>query len=290
MINLKEMVNENRDATAKKGCLMAMIPKESSDSILKFSKQLINNNDLYVENGEYGRETESHVTIRYGFLKDLNELEVRQLLKGQKPFVVELTGLDKFVSSPQYDVAMFKVNSPVLKKLNELSGIYLNENDYPEYNPHLILAYVQKGKFSHIKEGLKLKVSIREICYSPIQGGKSYFRLENNETVLTEGGKRYGYVGNCKTGLNDPSFRNYIASDATEMEHLVGDPKDIPNSQKQIVNKHLFLSRCDVPDFLRKKIDRHQFEFARNISPYTRHFIVWAYDLDEDVHYFFVQL
>ena len=110
----------------------------------KFSKQLINDNDLYVENGEYGRENECHITIRYGFLKDLNELEIRQLIQGQKPFMAELIGLDKFVSAPQYDVAMFKVSSPVLKNLHEMSGIYLNENDYPDYNPHLNIGICSK--------------------------------------------------------------------------------------------------------------------------------------------------
>ena len=67
------------------------------------------------------------MTIRYGFLKDLNELDIRQLLKGHKPFMVEIFGLDKFDSTPKYKVSMFKVSSPVLKQLNELSGIYLNE-------------------------------------------------------------------------------------------------------------------------------------------------------------------
>lgn len=288
MINLSNMLTENRDKTATKGCLMAMIPKESSDAILKFNKQLINDNDLYIENGEYGRENECHITIRYGFIKDLNELEIRQLIQKQKPFMAELIGLDKFVSAPQYDVAMFKVSSPVLKKLHEMSGIYLNESDYPDYNPHLTLAYVQKGKFPHVKEGLRLKVPINEICYSPIQGGKSYFKLEEDDKfVVTEVRKPYVYIGNCKTGLNDKSFQKYVASDATQMEHLVGD--NIPNSQKEIINnKGFFLKCCDVPDFLRQKMNQHQFEFARNVSPYTRQMVVWAYDLDDDVHYFFV--
>ena len=61
---------------------------------------------------------------------------------------------------------------------NEMSGIYLNESDYPDYNPHLTLAYVQKDRFQHVKEGLSLKVPIRTLCYSPIQGGKSYFNLD----------------------------------------------------------------------------------------------------------------
>ena len=91
MIHLREMLTENRDETARKGCLMAMLSKEDTAKILQFSKQLISEDDLYIdENNEYGRETESHVTIRYGFLKDLNELDVRQLLKGHKPFWLSL--------------------------------------------------------------------------------------------------------------------------------------------------------------------------------------------------------
>ena len=181
MINLKEMLIENRsNQTARKGCLMAMVTKEDTDKILKFCKQLIKEEDLYLEGNEYGRESDSHVTIRYGFLKDLNELDVRHLIKGQKQFMIELFGLDKFDSSPKYDVAMFKVNSPVLKQLNEASGKFLNENDYPDYKPHMTLAYTQKGKFPHVKEGLKLRVPIKTICYSPISGAKSYFELEEN--------------------------------------------------------------------------------------------------------------
>lgn len=182
MINLKEMLTENRDTTARRGCLMAMVSEEDTAKILQFSKQLIKNEDLYLEGNEYGRETESHITIRYGFLKDLNELEIRHLIQGQKPFMAEIIGLDKFAPHPNYDVAVFKVNSPVLKRLNELSGIHLNENEYPDYNPHLTLAYVQKGKFNCIKEGLRMQVPIKRICYSPISGGKSYWGLEENNT------------------------------------------------------------------------------------------------------------
>ena len=151
----------------------------------------------------------------------------------------------------------------------------------------LTLAYVQKGKFPHIKEGLKLKIPINEICYSPIQGGKSYFKLEeDNKFVVTEARSARVYIGNCVTGLDDPSFQRYIASDATEMEHLVGD--DIPNSKKEILGRGIFVERCDVPDFLMKKINHHKFQFARNISPYKKVVVFWAYDLDEDIHYFFI--
>jgi 2'-5' RNA ligase len=179
MINIKNVLLEDRsNQTAKKGCLMAMISKESVAPILKFNKQLINEEDLYIEENEYGRETKPHITIRYGFLKDLNELDIRQLLKGHKKFMVEIYGLNKFDTHPKYDVAMFKVSSPVLKQLNELSGIYLNESNYIEYFPHITLSYLKKGTFPYVKEGFSIKIPIKTICYSPICGGKSYFELD----------------------------------------------------------------------------------------------------------------
>ena len=182
MITLKEMLIENRDSTAKKGCLMAMLPKKDSDLIVEFGKRLIRDDGLYYEGDEYGREKSPlHCTIRYGFIRDLNELEVRQLIKGQKQFIIELIGLNKFDPDPKYSVSVFKVNSPVLKRLNELSGIYPNETNYPEYKQHITIGYVKPNVFIPTKEGIKLKVPVRTLCYSPISGDKSYYNLDENE-------------------------------------------------------------------------------------------------------------
>ena len=178
IISMGNLLTEDRsNQTARKGCLMAMIPQDKTNMIVDFGKRLIKEEDLYLEGNEYGRETEGHVTIRYGFLKDLNELEIRQLIQGQKSFIVELVGLDKFDINPKYDVAKFVVSSPVLKRLNEMSSIYLNENEYGEYSPHLTLGYVKKGSFPYVVKKLNIKVPIRQICYSPISGDKSYFEL-----------------------------------------------------------------------------------------------------------------
>lgn len=183
MINLKEMLLEKRTSksTEGKGCLMAMISKDVCKALQKFNHKLIKDEDLYIEDDEFGREKDCHVTIRFGFTKDLNELDVRQLLKGQKEFTVEIYELDKFEPTDTYDVIMFKVKSPIMEKLNQLSSIYPNESDFPDYHPHITLAYVKKGTFTEKKEGLNIVIPITEVCYSPISGGKSYFPLEKNE-------------------------------------------------------------------------------------------------------------
>ena len=170
------------DQAERLGCLMAMVDESVAAKILEFNKKLIKEEDLYHkinEKGEdeFGREKECHVTIRYGFTKDLNELEVRQLLKGHEEFLVEVDSLDIFDTNPEFDVVKFNVNSPVLKQLNEISGIYPNKSDFPDYHAHLTLAYVKKGTFPH-KKKLQMELPIKCVCYSPISGGKSHFQLE----------------------------------------------------------------------------------------------------------------
>jgi len=167
--------------------LMAIVDESVGSKILEFNKKLIKEEDLYHkinENGEdeFGREKECHVTIRYGFTKDLNELDVRQLLKGQQEFLVETDELNTFDTNPEFDVVKFSVASPILTKLNKLSGIYPNKSDFPDYNAHLTLAYVKKGTFPHNKK-VQLEIPITSICYSPISGGKSYWKLEENNNT-----------------------------------------------------------------------------------------------------------
>ncbi len=188
MINVKKLLmTENRGGdSASLGCLMAMFPKEVCEKINKFNNKIISEKILYKEGSEFGRETEGHVTIRYGFTKDLNELEIRQLLKGQKSFMVELYGLDKFAGQPNelkgnppkpYDVIYLKARSSILNKLNEATKVFPNQQSFNEYHPHYTLAYVKPNSFSFIREGMNIRVLIDKICYSSISGIKSYYQL-----------------------------------------------------------------------------------------------------------------
>jgi 2'-5' RNA ligase len=191
MINIKKLLllKEDRNQANEYGCLMALFPKEISAKLVEFGKKLIKEEDLYKEGSEFGREHEGHVTIRYGFTKDLNELEIRQLLKGQKQFIVELYGLDTFGGQPNkitgekqpYDVVFLKARSPVLSKLNEATKEFPHVDTFSkEYHPHATLFYSKPGVFSlRVLDGkINLSILVNTIYYSPISGEKSYFELE----------------------------------------------------------------------------------------------------------------
>jgi hypothetical protein len=179
MINMKSALMENRsNDSAKRGCLMAMVDKKFSAILNKANVKMIPEDILYKEGHEFGRETECHVTIRYGFIPDINELQIRGLLKGVTPFMITLIGIDMFKNPEEgFDVVKYSVQSDVLNRLNAASGKFPNENKYPDYKAHMTLAYVKPDSFTETKEGLDIQIPIKRVCYSPIKGGKSYFDL-----------------------------------------------------------------------------------------------------------------
>lgn len=185
-INYSQLLTEERTASSPLGCLMAKVAKSYADKILSFGKKIIRDDILFIQNNEFGREKEPHVTIKYGFDPDLTELEIRKTIKGVKPFQVTINKLSLFHASPsispfhsnnQYDVVKLDVESPILRKLRELCDLFPNKDTFPKYHPHLTLAYVLKDSFTIPDKSLNMSVKIDQIYYSPAVGEKSYFNL-----------------------------------------------------------------------------------------------------------------
>jgi hypothetical protein len=185
MINLKTMLSEaSHAATKTHGCLMAMVEAQHCSSIIDFGKKLVSEDTLYTAPG-YGREDECHVTILFGFKPDINELQIRRIIQGIKPFTIRLKSISQFHNS-QFDVVKFDVESEDLVSLNERSKNFPFESDYPVYHPHMTIAYVKPGTFPFESAEVYLSVPIKKICYSPIAGAKTYYDLSENQTSLDE--------------------------------------------------------------------------------------------------------
>lgn len=161
------------------GCLMAYVEESFKKKILKCGNDLIKDSQLYNEDGEeYGRETEPHVTIKYGFIPDLTDDEVKSILKGVKnKFQVTVTGLSTF-QTPKFDVVKFDIKpTEVLSKLRQLCDKFPNEDEHPNFVPHMTLAYVKKGSFKHKVENKNFVFTIDRMVYSPINGDKRVYKL-----------------------------------------------------------------------------------------------------------------
>lgn len=187
-----ELLNEGH-------CIMVDISNHGK--ILEFVKNLPNE-CVYEEEGQhYGKETNPHITLMYG-IDDKEEARVKELLtKIPKNIVAELGQISKFENADTpYDVLKVEVKSPHLTRIHEMIKKNFN-NDYkwPEYNPHVTLAYVNKGSCNEYVgdkrfEGMKFK--FENFTYS------NGIREQNHKVNMKEYfvGQSAGYGGGAMAG------------------------------------------------------------------------------------------
>ena len=144
--------SKDAPATDRRGSTQLTLSPEDAKPIQNFAKS-IPEKALYSlkdanGNEQYGRETEPHVTALYGLTGEGDSPEaVRRASAGQGPTKFKLGKLSLF-SDPDkpYDVLKSDVESPDLHELNGKLKQLPHSSDYPDYHPHMTIAYVKKGE------------------------------------------------------------------------------------------------------------------------------------------------
>lgn len=155
------------------GCLMAYPQQKYTPLLDKFNKSAIPDNIIYndPQDPTYGRETDYHVTLLYGFTKDLAKKDIDSIIDGVKPFYVILNRLSTF-SNEKYDVVKFDVSGDILFTLNEKCKQYPYESKYPEYKPHMTLGYVKPNSFTYEEKSANIPILMDRVTYSGRNGKK----------------------------------------------------------------------------------------------------------------------
>ena len=110
---------------------------------------------IYDDEPGHGLELESHITVLYGLHTDKFSEVVENV--ELYPCEFKLKNLSLF-QNEKYDVLKFDIISNDLKELNkQLSDRLDYSSSYPNYHPHLTVAYVLPGKG---KKYTKLKSEI----------------------------------------------------------------------------------------------------------------------------------
>lgn len=156
------------------GCVMLEVPVNNWSEITS----IIDKKDVYKKSG-FGIEDNPHLTLFYGLHKEVSDEKVKKVLGDKKDFNIEIKGIDIF-ENDEFDVVKFNV-----KKTKELQNIFNefsnlpNSNEYPDYQPHITIAYVKKGKGKkYINKNYKHKVkNASNIIYSKPNGSKLKFKL-----------------------------------------------------------------------------------------------------------------
>lgn len=113
----------------------------------KWESLLINFFDKEDLNEEHGIEEEPHITVLYGFLPSITLNNIKPLMVDKVIYIddIRISGLSLF-ENDKYDVVKLDIESDKLHTYNTFFKDTLeNECTFPEYQPHITLAYVKKG-------------------------------------------------------------------------------------------------------------------------------------------------
>jgi hypothetical protein len=159
------------------GCVMVEVPVSNWNEITS----IINKDDLYEVEGEnYGIQDNPHLTLLYGLKSNITKEQVEQVLEkaidgGKIDIDIENIGL---FENDNFDVVKFNIKkTEQLQKLFDSLSELPNENTFPDYNPHMTIAYVKKGLGKKYTKTYSHKVSSNDICYSMANGEKIYFEI-----------------------------------------------------------------------------------------------------------------
>lgn len=174
MKKFSEKINESHKY--EYGCLMLKLDIKNWSDVL----EKIETEDIYNKEG-FGEETEPHVTILFGFIDkklDLNKLY--DTIKDYKNFNVSISGIDMF-DNPEYDVLKFDIESEKIIELNSLcTKEFEYHSDFPDYHPHMTVAYLKKGtgsKYSDLLKDVQLNINKETLSYSRQNKNKILFEL-----------------------------------------------------------------------------------------------------------------
>lgn len=143
----------------------------------------INQDDLYIsdEMGGYGLETEPHCTLLYGLHdNEVTPEQIGEILNGQSYTICRAHNLSLF-ENPQYDVLKYDIEGGNLRETNELLKQFPFTTDYPDYHPHMTVAYLKPGLGKLYVErlgGKELSITPQHTIYSRTNGDRLKYPIK----------------------------------------------------------------------------------------------------------------
>ena len=162
------------------GCLLARFPDPVRSEMIKMAKGIPDDDVFEDEDGEFGREDNPHVTVKYGIhTKDVED--VKKALRGWAPVRVKL-GKPSVFKNDDFTVLKLNVSGSELHRLNKQICDELKCTDtHPDYKPHATVAYLNKDSDyqQFYDDSLNGKdMVLDELEFSDADGKKHTIKLE----------------------------------------------------------------------------------------------------------------
>jgi hypothetical protein len=161
----------------KRGCVLMDVDVPGWDEICS----MIDHDDVYLPGDpEHGIEDEPHVTVLYGFYSFVTTEDVTGILQEFEPPIIRFGNIGIFQDHPDFDVVMVTVESNDLAKMNTALSRLPNEETYPNYKPHVTIAYVHKGtakKYEGMQVDFPEELTLTKAEYSRPNGQNTLIKL-----------------------------------------------------------------------------------------------------------------
>ena len=162
-------------------CAMLPVSEEVATIVKYWVKKNINTDDLYVneEEGIEGFVNDPHVTLKYGIIDDSID-KITDLIEGFGDVKIKLGKVERFDTNPKFDVLKIHIEGESLQKLHDILSEKGDGDQFPEYKPHLTLAYIQKVKWEELIDNDffdKLDDSINQVLFASKDGTETYIDL-----------------------------------------------------------------------------------------------------------------
>lgn len=159
------------------GCVMVYLDIPNWEEITS----IIDKKDLYKpEDRKYGIQKNPHVTILYGLHSDVKDEDVIKIFDNIKSsdFKINVNKIDSF-NNQEFDVVKMSVSCDKLYELNKELMKLSHTTDYPDYKPHITLAYVLPGESEkYLQNNYNYTFeNIKNIIYSKSNGEKIQIKL-----------------------------------------------------------------------------------------------------------------
>jgi 2'-5' RNA ligase len=178
MIKLLDILKEEKKQTYDFGCAMLYFNLPQINKI----HNAIDPKDIYTQEGDrsFGLEDKPHCTLLYGLHSEVTTEDIKKVLDKYTFSTVKAHNASLF-QNPDYDVLKFDVNGDNLHKVNKELQQYPFTTNFPDYHPHLTIAYLKPGtggRYVKMLKGMEYSLKPQYAVYSKPNGGEDKINIK----------------------------------------------------------------------------------------------------------------